>query len=61
VRREPKRVTIGPDSGSPMTEPAAIASSSSPSCEGSSPRRSLTCGIREAQLANPKPLAANAM
>ena len=58
--REPKRPTTGPDDGSAITAPAAIASSSRPSSEGSRPSRSLTCGIREAQLANANPVAVNA-
>jgi hypothetical protein len=54
-------VTTGPDSGSAVTDPAATASSSSPSCDGLSSSRSLTCGIRVAQLAKAKPFAAKAM
>src|SRR5215207_2918848 len=60
VLREPKRPTTGPDDGSAITAPAAMVSSSSPSWEGSRSSRSLTCGIRDAQLANAKPVAVNA-
>ena len=60
VRREPNRATIGPASGSEITDPAASESRTSPSCEGSRSRRALTCGIRDAQLAKPNPAPANA-
>ena len=56
VPREPKRVTTGPDSGSASSAPRDGASSSRPSCDASSSSRSLTCGMREAQVANPQPL-----
>ncbi len=59
VRREPQRATIVPDSGSATTEPSAMASSSRPSADGSSPSRALTWGMREAQLAKPNPDTAN--
>ena len=60
VRREPNRETIGPESGSAGTDPAAIASSTRPSADGPRSRRSLTCGMRDAQLANANPAAMNA-
>jgi hypothetical protein len=44
-----------------MNDPAATASSSRPSADGSRSRCSLTCGIRVAQLAKAKPFAAKAM
>ena len=59
VRREPHRATIAPASGSAATEPAAMASSSRPRADGSSSRCCLTWGMRDAQLAKPKPDAAN--
>ena len=39
------------DSGSEMTEPAAIANNTTPSSAGLRSSRPLTCGMREAQLA----------
>ena len=60
VRRDPKRPTIEPESGSATSEPAAMPSSTSPSSAGSRSRRSRTCGILEAQLANANPVAMKA-
>jgi hypothetical protein len=60
VRREPKRETIGPESGSAGTEPAAIASSTRPSADGSRSRPFFTCGMRAAQLEKANPVAMNA-
>ena len=48
-----------PDSGIAVTEPTAIASSTSPSFCGVSSSSSRICGIRDAQLANAKPLRMN--
>ena len=56
VRAAPRRETTRPASGIEMTDPIAIASSTRPSWRGESSRLSRTCGIREAQLANAKPL-----
>ena len=53
----PKCPTITPDSGSAITEPAAIANDARPSSDGSSWSRSRTWGIRDAQLANAMPEA----
>src|ERR1700712_5507333 len=39
-----------------MIDPAAIARSTRPRSAGVRPSRALTCGIRDAQLANAKPL-----
>jgi hypothetical protein len=50
-----------PASGIETSEPIAIANSTSPSCCGLSSRPSRTCGIREAQLANAKPLRMKTM
>ena len=49
-----------PASGSAISEPTAIASSSSPSSAELSSSWSRTCGIRDAQLAkaNPEPMNA---
>ena len=51
-------ITI-PASGIETSDPIAIASSTRPSCCGLSSSPSRTCGIREAQLANAKPLRMN--
>jgi hypothetical protein len=59
VRAVPSRPTITPDSGIDVTEPTAAANSTSPSARGDRPRASRTCGIRDAQLANAKPLRMN--
>ena len=58
VQREPKCPTITPDSGSAMTEPAAIANNTRPNSDGSRRNRSRTWGMRDAQLANaiPEPM-----
>ena len=45
-----------PASGIEISEPIAIASSTSPSRCGLSSSPSRTCGIRDAQVANMKPL-----
>ena len=60
VRRDPNRATIGPASGSEMTDPAASESSTKPSCDGSRCKWVLTCGMRDAQLAKPNPAPAKA-
>ena len=60
TRREPNRWMSGPDSGSPTTDPTAIANSTKPSPAALRSSWSLTCGIREAQFANANPLATNA-
>ena len=60
VRREPYRLTIRPDSGSAISEPAAMASSTSPSWEGSRLNRSRYWGIRDAQVAKANPVAMKA-
>jgi hypothetical protein len=59
VRAVPSRPTTRPDSGIEMTDPTAIARSTSPSVRGVSSSASRTCGIRDAQLANAKPLRMN--
>ena len=59
VRAVPSRPTIRPDSGIELTDPTAIASSTSPSDRGVSSSASRTCGIRDAQLAKAKPLRMN--
>jgi hypothetical protein len=46
-----------PDSGSAMTEPAAIANNTRPNSDGSRWSRSRTWGMRDAQLANAIPEA----
>ena len=56
VRAAPSLEITTPASGIEISEPIAIASSSRPSCCGSSSSPSRTCGIRDAQLANAKPL-----
>ena len=56
VRAVPRRPTIRPDSGIEMTDPTAIARSTRPSVRGVSSSASRTWGIRDAQLANAKPL-----
>ena len=60
TRRDPKRWINGPDSGSPTTEPTAIANSTKPSSVALRSSCPLTCGIREAQLAKANPLTTNA-
>ena len=55
VRREPSRCTMSPASGSAISEPAAIASSTRPSSAELRSRSSRTCGMRDAQLAKAKP------
>jgi hypothetical protein len=55
VTREPNLVTTGPASGSAITDPAAAASNTKPSCDEFKPSSCLTWGIREAQLAAQKP------
>ena len=56
ARAVPIRVTSTPASGSATSEPSATASSTSPRVDGDACRASRTCGIRDAQLAKPKPL-----
>ena len=55
VRAAPARATTVPASGSAISDPAAIDSSSSPRLPGLSSRPSRTCGMRDAQLAKMKP------
>ncbi len=59
TRRAPKRCTVPPDVGSAMTDPIDTASSSSPSCAGPRSSACRTDGMREAQVANAKPLRKN--
>jgi hypothetical protein len=54
-RRDPNRPTSGPDSGSAISEPTAIADRIRPSRDGSRCRWARTCGIRDAQLEKAKP------
>ena len=56
VRAVPSRPTTRPDRGIEVTDPTAIARSTSPRLRGVSSSASRTCGIRDAQLANAKPL-----
>ena len=56
VRAVPIRWTTTPDSGIESTEPAAMASSTSPRLLGDSCSTSRMLGIRDAQLANANPL-----
>ena len=56
VRAVPSRATTRPDSGIEITDPTAIARSTSPSVRGVSSSASRICGIRDAQLANANPL-----
>ena len=55
VVRELSFCTIRPASGSAISEPTAIASSTRPSSAELRCSPSRTCGIREAQLAKAKP------
>ncbi len=59
VRAAPSLEITTPASGIEISEPIAIASRSRPSCCGLSSSPSRTCGIRDAQLANAKPLRMN--
>ena len=59
VHAAPRREITTPASGIEISDPIAIAKSTSPSCCGLSSSPSRTCGIREAQLANAKPLRMN--
>ena len=56
VRAAPNRATTRPASGSDSDRAGAIASSTRPSSPGSARSPSRTCGMRDAQLANAKPL-----
>ena len=56
----PMRVTMMPASGSEITEPTAIESSTRPRLPGSRASACLTWGMRAAQLANAKPEALKA-
>lgn len=60
VRRDPSRVITGPESGREITDPAALARSTSPRLAGVSSSASRTWGIRDAQLAKANPAAMNA-
>ena len=61
VRAAPRRCTIQPDSGSPMTEPSDAASRVSPSSPADSPSSCLRSGTREANAAKAAPLMAKAV
>ena len=60
VSRVFRRWMMNPDSGRAMTEPAAIASRTRPRAAGERPRWTRTWGMRDAQLAIPKPDAMKA-
>ena len=56
VRAVPSRPTTTPASGIETTDPTAIARSTSPSVRGVRSSASRIGGMRDAQLANAKPL-----
>ncbi len=59
TRRAPKRCTVPPEDGSASTAPIDAASSSRPSVAGPRSSACRTDGMREAQVANAKPLRKN--